>query len=559
MRVILCSLLLVISGCQKKSEGPPPRYAIARFENLTGDPALDWVARAANEYLSRTLTHALDGPVLTTAALIRAGAGSVSNDRAKATLAGATHLVSGYLEQVGGKLRLYAIDEDLSSRNDVRHISAQAAQPLPALSQLAHEFSASATPYLTANPEALKLYAGVLDEPASRALPDLRAATQADPNFGPAWIALIDATLLSGDRSATRATIAESLTHNLDPIDKATARIQQAAMENDKSARLAAMRDLSSLTPADLLLLKSVAEYEISLGQFTQAAGEWRKLGQADPNNRDAWNQLGYTLAWSGDLSGALDALKTYAARWPDDPNALDSTGDIYYLYGKFADAAAWYLKANQKGPQLLNSGDLYKAAWAQFKAGDTKKADATFEQFRAARSKSNPIGFAEFEGDWLYCTGREKEAFAVLRKAADSATPQAASALLAQLVILDLLSGDRVTAANDAAIGATRPPSLLSSIARFAALPSASAAEWQTRAGQDPSHRLPLAIALLLDGKKEAARALWEQIAADSPTTDFFSRAIAARLKGEKPKFQPLPDPMSVNPLRAISEKPVV
>jgi hypothetical protein len=86
-------------------------------------------------------------------------------------------------------------------------------------------------------------------------------------------------------------------------------------------------------------------------------------------------------------------------------------------------------------------------------------------------------------------------------------------------------------------------------------ALPSASAAEWQARAGSDPSHLLPLAIALVLDGKKDAARPLWEKIAAEAPSTDFAARAIAAKLKGEKPKLELLPDPLSVDPLRVLAE----
>jgi Tfp pilus assembly protein PilF len=272
---------------------------------------------------------------------------------------------------------------------------------------------------------------------------------------------------------------------------------------------------------------------------------------------------MGYAKAWSGDYPGAAATMKDYASRWPDDPNSIDSAADVDYMYGKFADAAAEYLKANAKSPQFQNGGELYKAAWAQYRAGDRAKADATFAQFRAVREKSATAGFALFESDWLFRTGRETEAIAVLRKAA--ATPPMAnvSGLWAQLVIQELLANDRTSAAKDAAVDATKPPSNASSVARFAALPSASADEWRKRADAmlrgpaiEPARNFALAVALLLDGKKQDALPLWEKIAHDAPGADFFARTIVARLKGEKAPVGLVPDPSNVNPLLALADK---
>jgi Flp pilus assembly protein TadD len=550
------ALLLIFSlaSCNKTAQSPPPRYAFARFENLTGDPALDWVARAASEYLSRTLAQSLDGPGLSAAALNRAAGAGFSTDRARATLAGATHLISGYLERTNGNLRLHAVDEDLATHRDARTVTAEAAQPLPALKRLAHEFSPSSAPYLTSNPEALMLYTTAVDRPAIQAVPLLRNAVAADPDFGPAWVGL-------AELNPTTATVDEALAHNVDPIDKASLQLVKAALENDRPARVAALRTLATLTPADLALRKSLAENETALGQFAQAAADWRKLRDASPSDKDAWNQLGYALAWSGDFNAAIDAETAYSARFPEDPNALDSTGDVYFLYGKFSDAASWYLKANRKNPEFLGGGDLYKAAWAQFRAGDQTKAAATFELFRKARAKQTPAAFALFEGDWLYRTGHEKEAEALLRKAAGDAPPQFASGVWSQLVIWDLLAHNRAAAAKDAAVEATKPPSNVSTIARFAALPSASAAEWQSRAetmihgaGIEASRRYALALALLLDGKPDLG--LLEQTAANAPATDFFLRNLLDRLQHRKPKFEIVPDPLNVNQLSAALDK---
>jgi tetratricopeptide (TPR) repeat protein len=548
--LLALALLLSLTACQKESEGPPPRYAIARFANLSGDPSLDWVGRAAPAYLTRTLLKALDGPVLTSRALNRAAGAGISDDRAQAQLAGATHLLSGYIEKVNGKLRLYSVDEDLNTHQNARTLAVEAAQPLPALNGLAHAFSPSAAPYLTSNPEALRLYSSALDEPLDRALADLRAAVQIDPAFGPAWASLIDYTSLRNDRSLLASTIEEALNKPLAPLDKAQIQLEKTLLDKDMDARLAAMRDLSQQTPADLALIKSLAESGIAAGRFAQAAADWKRLRDTDPNDRDAWNQLGYALAWSGDFPAALNAMKQYAARWPEDPNALDSAGDVYYMYGEFPEAAAWYLKANDKGPQLLAGGDFYKAAWAYFRAGEKAKANAAFEQFRAVRTKSTPAGFPLFEADWLFRTGREKQAIALLRKE---------DGYRAELVLQELLAGDRAAAAKDAA--AIKQPSNLSTIARFAALPSASAAEWESRAGMlhaqnnEPARRFTLGIALLLDGKKEAALPVWEKIAEESSATDFFTQSIVEKLKGKKPKIEQVPDSLNVNPLRVVAD----
>lgn len=556
-------LALALAGCSKQAPGPPPRYAVIRFENLTGDESLDWVARAASEVLSRSLSGAMDGPVLSAAALNRAGAG-VSSERERAELAGANRVVSGYFSRVGGKVRFSATEQDLTKNQTVQSLSTDAAEPLAGILSLAHAFSRSARPYLTSNPEVLKLYVSALEEPADRAITDLQQATRTDPGFGPAWVALVDADVLHGDREASLEAAREALGRKLDPADKAAIQMQQAALTNDKAGRIAALRALVATTPGDLGLMRSLAESEVAVGQFAQAAGDWKKLRDAAPDDRNAWNQFGYTTAWSGDFPGALQAMKDYGARWPTDPNPIDSTGDVFYLYGKFADAAASYLKAYEKSPEFLNGGDLYKAAWAQFRAGDKVKAEVSFEQYRKAQKKADTPSLTLMGVDWLYRTGREKEAMVLLRKVAEtSSEPGAGSQYWSQMVIYDLLAKDRAAAAKDAAVVATKPGSNLSTVARFAALPSASAEEWQNRAdtmlrgaGVESVRRFTLGVALLLDGKKEAALAVWDKIVAEDSGADFFARAVDAKLRGEKPRFELVPDPSTVNELRALPDK---
>jgi tetratricopeptide (TPR) repeat protein len=233
--------------------------------------------------------------------------------------------------------------------------------------------------------------------------------------------------------------------------------------------------------------------------------------------------------------------------------------GDLAYQFHKFGEAASHYMQAYAKDPNFLRGGDLYKTAWAKFRADDKAGANASFAQFKAAREKHNDPGFVLLEADWLYRTGRQSEGIAILRNTV--ADQNIAAPLRAvsssQLAIWDLLAGDRARAKADAeAAGQPANPPML--ITRFVVLPSASADEWKNRA----FHMLPeigqlretaLAYALLLDGKPKEALPWWQVAVKSTPATDFYSRTVAAALEGTKPANELIPDPNTVNQFAGV------
>jgi hypothetical protein len=256
----------------------------------------------------------------------------------------------------------------------------------------------------------------------------------------------------------------------------------------------------------------------------------------------------------------------------PKDANPSDSMGDLNFWFGKFKEAAANYQEAHARQPGFEQDADLYKAAWAKFRAGDKAGADALFSQFRTERAKSDVMTELR-AADWLYRTGREVDAVQALRKlgAETKSAPlsqiQIASGAYAQLTIWDLLARNRAQAAKDAAsLGASLShgsgESAPAFMARFAAMPSAPASEWKARAERlvPPSmvalRRLALGYALVLDGKREAALPVWEQIVKTSGATDFFAKAIYARLQGKVLEHALLPDPVNLNQFAALPDK---
>ena len=62
---------------------------------------------------------------------------------------------------------------------------------------------------------------------------------------------------------------------------------------------------------------------------------------------------MGYAAGQAGDLDAAMSALRRYAALRPNEPNPLDSMGDVNLSAGRFADAENFYLQSAQEGPQL--------------------------------------------------------------------------------------------------------------------------------------------------------------------------------------------------------------
>ena len=305
------------------------------------------------------------------------------------------------------------------------------------------------------------------------------------------------------------------------------------------------------------MLRRSVAELESSSGQFAEAAVDWRKLREVLPADADALNQLGYTLAWSGDYAGAVKSLEEYARRHPADPNPLDSLGDVHFMFRKFTLAATAYQQAYTKLPGFQNGGDLYKMAWAKYLAGDKAGADAAFAQFRQAQQKNET--FALIAAEWLYRTGRQKQAMTDLRAGLDALPPAAKSLALDQLAIWELIAGDRALALKDA-VAAGPPSTPAGFLVRFATLPSGSAEEWEARGnrmlaspGQEALRRLAVGYALLLDGKKSAALPVWKQISEAAPANDFDMRSAYERLQGRQPKLALLPIPAVVNPFAAV------
>jgi tetratricopeptide (TPR) repeat protein len=127
-------------------------------------------------------------------------------------------------------------------------------------------------------------------------------------------------------------------------------------------------------------------------GRLTESAPmleEAAKLGGSMESI--TWNELAYTYAFEGDLSRALDAVDRYAAMLPpNDPNPIDTRGDIYAVTGHLDRASAEFKKNLELHPEFSEVRE--KAALAYLLAGRNREAK---EAARTAYKRATGLGRA--------------------------------------------------------------------------------------------------------------------------------------------------------------------
>ncbi len=465
-RVGLLACLLCLTNCTHPN-GLSPRLAVLRFENLSGDPALDWMGRGFSEIISGELEgspqryviqwralHSLD------AALGKrpAAAPGISAERTEALAAGADEILYGDFSVVRGLLRATVTQEDTVRRKTVRVISASG--PLgdgifPVAATLARQLGQTHT-FGTRNPQALRAYVEALESPdAAAALGDFAQATTADPDFGQAYVFWLDTALGQRNRSEADRALGHARAHfdRLPELDRARLNLGGAALRGDFQARVQALTEIVRLDPGDPNDRRALAEALMSTRHYEGAIAEFRHALSLRPDDIQSLNSMGYAAAYSGDLPTAIRVLRGYEELRPGEPNPLDSLGDIHFILGHYSEAEQFYLAARAKAPGFLNGGEWLKAAQARLMTGDLTAATALFNHFLAERQAAHDP-FAEYHAAaWSWQTGGRRAAIErmdhLARAAETGQLREVASRADAQAALWLLELGDGAAAAE--------------------------------------------------------------------------------------------------------------
>jgi tetratricopeptide (TPR) repeat protein len=387
---------VVLAACSRPEPGPK-RIAVLRFDNLTGDAALDWLQGAAQHVLGAELEGSSTSTPFS-AETVR-----------DASLARASQLIHGYFDRRAGKLHFQVELEDVS-RNKMTAIASAGGDPIPALSAIAKTLDPSAQNFPTSNPQALEAWARGDDE----------RAVMLDPNFGPAWFDWAQKMIAAGNPGAAQhaADLALTQTGLRSPIDRAGLQVMAASLRHDDAARASALESLAKLRPADSAPLLQLASLQMTRRLFPEAAHVYAQIALVDPGNSQATNLRGYADALAGNLDAARKDFEEYG-RSPDQAiNSLDSLGEAYFINGKFPEAEKEFMEAFLKDPNFLDGATAWKAAHAHWLGGDLKGADQLMQRYVQSRVTAKDPLVSWRRANWLYETGRKDMAEAALKQA---------------------------------------------------------------------------------------------------------------------------------------------
>jgi tetratricopeptide (TPR) repeat protein len=471
------------------------RTAVLRCENLSGDPALEWMARAFSQILSGELTFAAGLQIIPLERIhgIANGMGArpvqapgISAEREAAFTAGAERIVYCDFSASGGVLRLAARVQNARSLQVVER--AEATAPLagglfPLADKVAKQVNAGARAYGTKNEAAMRCFAEAIESgDAAKASQNLARAAAADPNFGQAWLAWAQLEAARDRAAAARVLdMARAHENSIGEYERVRLQLLAADLRGDLPARLRALATLARIGPPDAGVFRGLADLALQGRRYRDAIQAYQKALALTPDDGSLWNLLGYAQAYLGDREAALDSLRRYERLQPAQANPLDSQGDVNFTFSRFDEAEKLYLAAQQKDPNFIGGGAILKAAWARLATGDIAEADRIFERYAATHEARRGQAVAYQRAQWKYLSGRRREAVAMLDKVAAQAP-----LLQPQIVIWELSLGDRAAAVSRAARLASavpQPVPVMVAVSSFLTQPAAAPAEWEARA----------------------------------------------------------------------------
>jgi len=139
----------------------------------------------------------------------------------------------------------------------------------------------------------------------------------------------------------------------------------------------------------DTLLLYARGLMAEKVDRLDMAEADLLKVVTKEPNNADALNALGYTLAdRTARYQEALGYILRASELVPDDPAILDSLGWVSYRLGKMDDALKWLSKAFAKMEDAEIAAHYGEVLWQTDQKDEARKIWKKGEQLNA----ENPV-----------------------------------------------------------------------------------------------------------------------------------------------------------------------
>jgi tetratricopeptide (TPR) repeat protein len=138
-------------------------------------------------------------------------------------------------------------------------------------------------------------------------------------------------------------------------------------------------RNIRAKYPNDFRSASILAHEEIRLGKTDKAIHIFEDLLAVDPNNAEAYNQIGYFYGYNGDYDRAMEYLKKYQFIAVDNANPFDSLGEVQAYSGHYNEAIENLNRALAIKPDFVESRAHLGVAYEGL--GETAKAMAAYEK----------------------------------------------------------------------------------------------------------------------------------------------------------------------------------
>lgn len=196
----------------------------------------------------------------------------------------------------------------------------------------------------------------------------LDAAIAADPTF-------VLAHLHRGGSAAQRSELEDYLSRaaaNRDGVSEGEQQMIDAfhafLLERDYTRAVDLFSKLSAEYPDDPYLPAYLGlRYYRNLGRYNEAAEQFKRALERDPEFVQAYNWLGYVAMDQGDHDTAEETFKRYIHLAPDEPRPYNSLGVLYLRQDRYEDAVQQFEKAFARDSRFTESRDnIVRARIAQ-------------------------------------------------------------------------------------------------------------------------------------------------------------------------------------------------
>ena len=402
----------------------------------------------------------------------------LATDDSAALLANARYTLRTSVEARNHQLFVSLTMTDISNQRSV--LSHDLSGPvegglLPLINQLAKQVDQNSSNFGTTKEQAFVLYSESMEAPVQQRPALLEQAIAADPGFGTAYLALMDAFGQTNE-SGVRQTAAQAQLHlsQFRPLDQTRAKLALLRLNQAPAAQqFPVLKQLANMTPGDVNALSGLAAIEASQMHYTEA---------------DAW--LNKALG----LEPASVELQRQRAR-------------LQFSEERFADAEKTFAALRQPNAPVL------EIAACRLMEGNMAGANAMFAQYAATNQPFVPLARAT----WLMVTGNHVQAISFL-KGSLSSDPQLRSLGLSQIAVWSSAAGDVPTSEASAqeALRLGGNGGIPRQVAQTAVLIALSGKDWNafqhalTQLQPAAAQTYVLGYALFLRGRYREAAQVW-------------------------------------------------